>query len=32
LNLLVKVDLWGWLDDPFFRPPEKADLAQVRLF
>jgi hypothetical protein len=32
LNLLVKVDLWGWLDDPFFRPPEKADSAQVRLF
>jgi hypothetical protein len=32
LHLLVKVDLWGWLDDPFFRPPEVADFAQVRLF
>jgi hypothetical protein len=32
LHLFVKVDLRGWLDDPFFRPPEIADFTQVRLF
>jgi hypothetical protein len=32
LHLLVKIDLWDWLDDPFFRPPDPVDFAQVRLF
>lgn len=32
LHQLVKVDLWGWLDDPFFRPPDAIDFAQGKLF
>lgn len=32
LHLLVKIDLWGWLDDPFFKPPELIHSAQEKLF
>jgi hypothetical protein len=31
LHLLVKIDLWDWLDDPFFKPHEAVVNTQQKL-
>lgn len=32
LNLFVKIDLWKWLDEPLFKPPQKGQFGQLKLF
>jgi len=28
----VKINIWQWIDDPFFRPPIKGKKGQLKIF